>query len=272
MTINLAKHESIGGIEGGVYYFNLPNYPHISLSELKIIIAFITYEKSQNRETYIVCDDENIRTTIKQAIVNFHTIDPFILSDETKFVYHATDLDSAKKILSCGKLLSAVNVYGKTGEELAYEKRHSPWNDPADYFDYIMFCNGDDMTGDYVVLSDKFLCKDDLEKGNYDAGIRFYIRSDDIMRHPGYIFDGYHPAKVKDEIILNDYLFACIVPEQYKKTLINIELPELTSKIHYLFQKSLSLSEWNKKVYTFINKLNANGGCFNEHRNPKIDT
>jgi hypothetical protein len=121
------------------------------------------------------------------------------------------------------------------------------------------------MTGDYVVLSENFPSEDVLLKGHYDAGVRFYIRSDDVMRHPGYIFDGYHPAKVKDEIILNDYLFACIVPEQYKEELSDHILPELISKVHYLSQKSIGLLDWNKKVYAFIDKLNANGGCFSEH-------
>ena len=272
MIINIAKHESTRGIEGGTYFFNLSCYPNISLSELKSVVAFIMYEKSYNRETEIICDDEQLQIIINKAVANPHTLEPFILSDETEFVYHATDINGAQKILSCGKLLSAVNVYGKTGEELAYDKRDSPWNDPADYFDYIMFCNGDDMTGDYVVLSENIPCEDDLEKGRFDAGVRFYIRSDDVIRHPGYIFDGYHPAKVKDEIYLNEYLFACIVPEQYRDKVIDFVLPELNSKVHYLSQKSMSLSEWNKNVYAFIDKFNTNGGCFDEHRNPKTDT
>lgn len=57
----------------------------------------------------------------------------------TKFVYHATTYDSAKKILHSGRLLSAVKVYEKSGYELAKEKINNPWNDPADFFKYIMF-------------------------------------------------------------------------------------------------------------------------------------
>ena len=255
MILSIAKHESIGGIEGGVYYFNLPDYPRISMSELKIAVAFILYEKSYNRQTEIICADKQILTAVHNAIANPHSIESFILFDTTEFVYHATDLNCAQKILSCGKLLSAVNVYEKSGDELAYEKRNSPWNDPADYFEYIMFCNGDDMTGDYVVLSDNFPNEEDLEKGNFNAGVRFYIRSEDITRHPDYVFDGYHPAKVKDEIILTEYLFACIVPEQYRVELDCFVLPELSSIVHYLPQKYKSLSEWNDNVYDFVKKL-----------------
>jgi len=261
MILNIAKHESVGGIEGGVYYFHLPDYPHISEHELKTAVAFILYEKSHNRNTEIICDDDQIIKVINNTVAHPCIIKPFILSDETEFIYHATDLNCAQKILSCGKLLSAINVYGKTGEDLAFDKRNSPWNDPADYFEYIMFCNGDDMTGDYVVLSDEFPCEEDLDQGNFNAGIRFYICSEDIMRHPGYVFDGYHPAKVKNEIILTDYLFACIVPEQYKEKLNNSVLPELSLKVYYLSQRGLRLSEWNKSVYKHIKNLQCKGNA-----------
>ena len=255
MILNIAKHEAIGGIQNGVYYFNLPNYPYMSIAELKIVLAFILYEKSYNRQTEIICDNIDIIEIIKKAVANPNAITPFVLSNETEFVYHATGLYGAQKILSCGKLLSAVNVYGKTGEQLSYERLDTPWNDPADFFEYIMFCNGDDMTGDYVVLSENFPCEEDFAKGNFNAGVRFYIRSDDIMQHPGFVFDGYHPAKVKDEIILSEYLLACVVPEQYRTKLDCFILPELASRVHYLSQKGMGLSEWNAKVYKFVCNL-----------------
>ena len=259
MILNIAKHEEAGGIENGVYYFNLPNYPYISANEMKLIVAFTMYEKVNSRQTEIVCEDEQILDIVKKAIANPEIVEKILLSDSTEFVYHATDLNGAMGILSSGKLLSAEKVYGKTGEELAFEKRKSLWNDPADFFEYIMFCNGDDMTGDYVVLSERFPNEDDFEKGNFDAGVRFYIRSDDIMRHPGHVFDGYHPVKVKDEIMLSEYLFACIVPEQYSAMLETIVLPELASKVHFLSQRGMKLSEWNNKVYSFISALQKAG-------------
>ena len=255
MILNLAKQESVRGIQRGVYYFHLPNYPHISESELKTVVAFILYEKSNNRETKIACEDELLLETVKNVVSNPNSIEPFCLSKETEFVYHATGIENAKKILSCGKLLSAVNVYGKTGEELSYEKHDSLWNDPADYFEYIMFCNGDDMTGDYVVLSEKFPNEKDMESGNFNAGVRFYIRSEHIEQHSGYVFDGYHPAKVKAEIDLMEYLFACIVPEQYKAELEQSVLPSLVKKVYYLPQKGMRLSAWNHKVYDFIKRV-----------------
>jgi len=118
-----------------------------------------------------------------------------------------------------------------------------------------IFFWGDHMTGDYVVLSESLPSEAELVRGNFNPGVRFYFQYDDIIRHPGHVFDGYHSVKVKDEIILSDYLYACIVPEQYKSELENLSSLELTSKIHYLFQKGLGISDWNEKVYSFVSAL-----------------
>ena len=55
--------------------------------------------------------------------------------------------------------------------------------------------------------------------------------------------------------MLHNYLYACIVPEQYKIELGDTILPELTSKVFYLSQNGISLYEWNKKVYDFVDKI-----------------
>ncbi|MDF2686884.1 MAG: hypothetical protein K0S55_2067, partial [Clostridia bacterium] len=57
MILNISNHGS-GVIERGVYYFVLSDYPHITASELKNVIAFINYEKSYDRQTEIVCEDQ----------------------------------------------------------------------------------------------------------------------------------------------------------------------------------------------------------------------
>jgi len=239
------------GIEREIYYFTLSDYPRISVEELKNAVAFIRHEKSYNRITEIICEDKE---TLAVVIVAAANLDITEMPAE-EFVYHATDVAAAKKILSGGRLLSAVKVYGKTGEELAYEKRNSPWNDPADFFEYIMFCGGDQMTGDYVVLSENMPSEADLDKGNFNAGVRFYFRYSDIIQHPGHAFDGYHPVKVKDEIVLADYLYACIVPEQFKIMLENSILPELISKVYYLSQTAINLYDWNEMVCDFVKEL-----------------
>lgn len=56
----------------------------------------------------------------------------------TDYVCHTTSATNAMKILECGKLLSARNARKVPVEELMRENRNAA-NDPADYFDYIMF-------------------------------------------------------------------------------------------------------------------------------------
>lgn len=255
MILNISNR-NLTVIRKGTYYFELSDYPRIKDYEWNNIVAFINYEKAHGRQTEVKCDENTVLSVVNNAAIRIdgtEYIPPIVEGDE--FVYHATNVYATQKILSGGKLLSAVNVYGKTGEELAFEKRESDYYDPADYFEYIMFGWGDHLVGDYVVLSENFPSEEDLSNGNFNPGVRFYFRYKDIIRPPGHVFDGYHAIKVKDEIDLPDYLFACIVPEQYKREISNHVSPKLAVKVHYLSQKGLGLSDWNDKVYDFVCKL-----------------
>lgn len=78
------------------------------------------------------------------------------------FVYHATNILAAQKIRSNDRLLAATKVYGKTGEEIALERRVIGWEDPADFYEYIMFGWGTHLVGNYVVLSEKFPNEEDF--------------------------------------------------------------------------------------------------------------
>lgn len=255
MVLNISNR-NLTVIRKGIYYFELSDYPKIQDYEWNNIIAFISYEKAHGRQTEIICEDNNVLSKVHNAAAHLNGteyIPPNVDGDE--FVYHATNVIAAQKILSSGQLLSAIKVYGKTGEELALERRKIGYYDPADYFEYIMFGWGDHMVGDYVVLSENWPSDEDLVKGNFNAGVRFYFRYEDIIQHPGHVFDGYHAIKVKDEIILSDYLYACIVPEQYRNEIKSHISPELALRVHYLSQKGIGISDWNDKVYDFVCKL-----------------
>lgn len=52
--------------------------------------------------------------------------------------------------------------------------------------------------------------------------------------------------KIKDEIVLSNYLYTCIVPDQYKNEIENYVSLELEARVHYLSQKGLGLSDWNE--------------------------
>ena len=59
----------------------------------------------------------------------------------------------------------------------------------------------------------------------------------------------------KDEILLSEYLFACIVPEQYKEQIEKCISQELKGKVHYLQQRGLDLQAWNDKVVEYLREL-----------------
>lgn len=269
MKINIAKHEH-PNLWNGVYDFALSDYPRITPWELKKLLAFIDYEKLYNRNTEIICEDKIILSAIKNAVAHpetFKDVSPPEKITEctycnqngclTRFVCHTATIENAKKILESGKLLSAVKAFNKPANELISDKRNAA-GDPADFFEYIMFAWGNCQAGDRLVMErirGRSPNDNDLGK-DFTPGVRFYIRYEDIIRHPGYVFDGSHPVKIKDKLILSDYLYACVIPKQNQNEFENIIHPEIADKIYYLPQDNLGLLDWSDKVYNFIEELN----------------
>lgn len=260
MILNISNHNATV-IERGVYYYAPADYPHISALGLKNLVAFAEYEKLHGRKTEIVCENAALFNEVSYAITHPESVADTLVPEKiigctackhggclTEFVYHATSLNATKQILSSGKLLSAARAYGKTGDELAFEKRDSLWNDPADFFEYIMFCWGNCMVGDYVVMSEG------TDK-SFRPGVRFYFRYDDLIRHPGHAFDGYHPIKVKDEIVLTDYLHACVIPEKHKDKMEGFVPAELAEKVHFVPQNELEILDWTENIYDLISNI-----------------
>ena len=268
MKVNIANHEH-PFVWDGVYYFALSDYPNITPWELKKLLAFMNYEKRHGRHTEIICEDDSILSAVKNAIKNPETVENAVIPEKitgctyckqngclTRFVCHTATIESAKKILESGKLLSAVRAFNKTADELVYDKRNAA-GDPEDYFDYIMFAWGNCQAGDRLVMErtlGRMPNKDDLGK-NFAPGVRFYFRYEDIIRHPNCVFDGSHPAKIKDELVLSDYLYACIIPEKHRDEFKDSIHTGIAQKIHYISQNGLELLDWSEKVYDFVERL-----------------
>jgi len=265
MKVNIGNH-GFTMIWDSVYYYSLSNYPQISQWELKKLLTFIEFEKRHGRETEIICEDENILQAVNHAIANPETIKNADLPNKitectyckqggclTKFVCHTATVDNAKKILANGKLLSAVKAFGKTGDELVSDPRNAA-GDPADYFDYVMLSWGNCTTGDNLVMERTLgrSATDDEKENSLIPGIRFYFKYDDIIQHPDYVFDGYHPVKIKDELVLFDNLYVCVVPRQYQEMLEQFIHPDISDKIYYLSQDNLGLRDWSERVYNFV--------------------
>jgi len=276
VTVNIGKHDGTI-IWDGIYYFALSDYPNISRWELKKLLVFMRYEKRHGRETKIVCDNAGIMLAVEDAIARPATVMDAALPEKitectackqngclTEFVCHTAEIENVKKIFYGGKLLSALKASGKPVEELIADKRNGA-GDPEDYFEYIMFSWGNCITGDSLATERSFARKHgrlpsqkELDEENSErliTGVRFYFRYGDIIRHPGYVFDGYHPAKIRDELILADWLCACVVPEEHRDMFASAIPASIADRVHYLQRDNLGIWEWSEKVYEFISDL-----------------
>jgi len=275
VTVNIGNHDGTILWEG-VYSFALSDYPDISRWELKKLLAFMRYEKAHGRETEIVCDNAGIMLAVEEAIARPATVADAVIPEKitectackqkgclTEFVCHTAEIENAKKIFAGGKLLSALKASGKPIEELIADKRNGA-GDPEDYFAYIMFSWGNCIAGDSLATERAFVrrrgrlpSQKELDKENKKRlipGVRFYFRHGDIIKHPGYVFDGYHPAKIKDELVLADWLCACVVPEEYREALAGAVPESIADRVYVLRRDDLGIWDWSEKAYGFVKK------------------
>ena len=260
-----------------VLYFRLENYPKITDYEMKCLIDFISYEEMYDRKSIIECEDLELLSFIKRELEHkdwYKDVEPpFLiklpLADKrrggyiTTYVSHTTDLEATKKILKCGKLMAPYLTRGLSLDELKGEDRNRA-NDPIDYFLYIMFAWGN-HSGDSLVMEralKRFPNSFDLTI-NFKPGIRFIFRYDELKKHENVCFDGVLPLKIKDEVILKDYVYRIIVPKEYYDDLLGYVPTYLLNKMIYVDHKGLSSIEWNDKVYTILENLEK-GESFHE--------
>ena len=270
MIINIADH---GGsiVWEGVYYFALSDYPNISGWELKNLVLFTEYEKMHGRKTEITCNEREILQIVHQALANPSSLlsipVPKLIKVPactrcvrggcvTDYLYHATEITNAMSIFNCGKLFSAVKARNKTGEYLSKEPRNAA-KDTPDYFDYIMFMWGNCFGGDSLVM-ERMLKRApneyDLGSG-LKPGARFYFKNEDILHHKDCMHDGHHPAKIKNELSLLDYLHCCIIPAANKADFEGIVPSNLADRVFYIENDCKDVWEWSEKIYDFVSSM-----------------
>lgn len=254
----------------GVLYKKLSNYPQITNWEIRNLIDFMEYEKVNGRDCEIQCDNEELLKIIKKkimekdkyvnvsrpALITECTACPYRKGCVTEYVCHTASPDNAVKILESGKLLSALNARKVPIEELMAEKRNAA-NDPADYFEYVMLAWGNCQAGDRLVMERKlgrFPNEEDLSV-NFTPGVRFYFKYDKLVQHPQAVFDGVLPMKVKDEIVLKDWVEAIIVPTALRETIEATIQSDLSDRVIYVENNCKDIWEWSEKVYCIIEKL-----------------
>ena len=253
----------------GVLYKKLSAYPHITEWEMQTVLDFIRYEAQNGRtcdieaDAQILCKidayrptyDSGIRVPVPARITECSAC-PTYKGCMTDFVCHTSSAENAKKILSCGSLYSAVRARGVSAEELQKEARNAA-NDPADYFDYVMLSWGNCQAGDRLVMERKlgrFPNETDLSV-DFTPGVRYYFRYETLAGHPDAVFEGVLPMKVRDGIVLRDWVHAIIIPEMHRAELAEFIPDDLREKIHYLTNDCKDIWAWSDKVYAYIKTL-----------------
>lgn len=251
----------------GVLYKTLSQYPAITDWEIQNILDFIAYEERHGRSCELE-GEESILAGIRAAkrgertrlapppLIRECTACPTYRGCRTDFVCHTAPAENAKQIFACGALRSAVRARNERAETLAREARNAA-RDPADYFDYVMFAWGNCQAGDRLVMERKlrrFPNEQDLSVG-FTPGVRFFFRYDDLIRHPAATFDGVLPVKVKDEVVLQDWLYAAVVPAAEREAIQPCVPEELAERMFYLENDCPDIWAWSEKVYEFIRTI-----------------
>lgn len=251
----------------GIFYKKLSDYPHITDWEMRTLIEFTDYENANGRDCEILCGDGPLREKIlaglenrtaylsvpRPGLITECTACPVRKGCVTEFVCHTTSVESAVSIFRCGRLLSAVRARGIPAAELAREKRNAA-RDPADYFDYVMLAWGNCQAGDRLVMErllGRFPGEEDLSL-RFRPGVRFYFRYDELEKHPNRVFDGVLPMKIKDEIVLADWVHKIVVPAA-EKSRVESEIPAgLRDRVLYVENDCADVWEWSEKVYRLV--------------------
>lgn len=266
MLIKIGKFEYTECWDG-VLYKKLSDYPKISEWELQSLSDFIRYEEDQGRECPIEADDkilqriQEYRSESRQRIqpperIAECTACPRYRGCMTDLVCHTSSVESAMSILSCGRLQSAVRARNLPASVLKAEARNAA-NDPEDYFDYVMFAWGNCQAGDRLVTErrlGRFPDEQDLS-GDFMPGVRFFFRYENLIHHPDAVFDGVLPLKIRNEVILRDWIHAIVIPESERSRLCSIVPSELSDHVYYLGHDGCDIWQWSEKVYEFARNL-----------------
>ena len=100
----------------------------------------------------------------------------------------------------------------------------------------------------------RFPNEEDLSVG-FTPGVRFFFYYKDLIQHPEATFEGVLPIKVKNEVVLKDWVSAIIVPSVYRKELEEHIPEQLKAKTYFIPNNCKDIWEWSEKVYEYVKNL-----------------
>jgi hypothetical protein len=271
------------------YKYTFSDYPHPDARDLHDLNAYCLYELAHGRRVAILVEDEGVRRVVVASLDAFFApgaqdVDGFIADAMrsqrkrvlalppvakvtrcrfceargcmTELLCHGTDVETAAHIIRSGRILSARRARAESTEVLVSEPRNAA-GDPADYFDYVMFAAGNCPGPDKLVY--ERICGyvpswDDFA-ADFQPAVKFFFRTVDLVNHPGFCADGYHPAKVRDELALEPLLLAVVIPSGLSEagTLIALAEEKLgASRVASLSFSGCDPRKWAQMVYELV--------------------
>jgi hypothetical protein len=274
------------------YKYTFSDYPHPDARDLHDLTAYCLYELAHGRRVAIWIEDEEVCRVVVASLDAFFApgaqdVDGFVADAMrsqrarvlalppvakitrcrfceargcmTDLLCHGTDVETAVQIIRSGRILSARWARAESAEVLVSEPRNAA-GDPTDYFDYVMFAAGNCPGPDKLVYERMcgYVPSWDDFAADFRPAIKFFFRTVDLVNHPGFCTDGYHPAKIRDELALEPLLRALVIPS---------ELPEAGSLAALTEQKlgasrmaSLGFSgcdprKWAQMVYESVKEF-----------------
>jgi hypothetical protein len=129
--------------------------------------------------------------------------------------------------------------------------------DPADYFDYVMFAAGNCPGPDKLIYERMCGCVpswDDFA-ADFRPAVKFFFRTIDLVNHPGFCADGYHPAKIRDELALVPLLLVVIIPRELPEAASLIALAEEklgASRVALFCCSGCDPKKWAQMIYEAV--------------------
>lgn len=82
--------------------------------------------------------------------------------------------------------------------------------------------------------------------------MRFYFKYEELIKHPNACSDGVLPVKVRDELILAEWVYAIVIPTALQKDLESVIPDVLKDKIIYIENDCKDIWDWSEKVYCMV--------------------
>ena len=198
-----------------------------SKSELQRISDFVLYETDYGRTVGIWVEYNHVRDAVLAAakglpatqVVRVPPDDPcccrpFRNGCKGTHVCHAAPIEAAESIFRSGVLATRMRQSRQSLDVVTLEMHAAGQKDPADYFEYVCFANGNCVAPDIVAMqrhAGLYLSSEQCDKDFY-PGIRFFFRYSDLLKHPCAVHDGIQSVKIKNQVDLDTYLEALVIP------------------------------------------------------------